>query len=51
LGIPQERLVEHTFGAHDKVALVQTVWKFTGEMEALGPLKAKKGRKAEGLKR
>lgn len=51
LGIRQERLVENTFDAHDKVALVQTVWKFTGEMEALGPLKAKKGRKAEGLKR
>src|SRR5512136_1164732 len=40
LGIHQERLVEYTFGAHEKVALVQTVWKFAGEVETLGPLKA-----------
>jgi coenzyme F420-reducing hydrogenase delta subunit len=39
LGIRQERLVERTFGAHEKVALVQTLWKFAVEMEALGPLK------------
>lgn len=48
LGIRQERLVEYTFGAHDKVPLVQTLWKFTGEVEELGPLRTKKDLKQEG---
>ena len=37
LGIRQERLVERTFGAHEKEELVQTLWNFTEEMETLGP--------------
>lgn len=41
LGISQERLVECTFGAHEKVALVQAVWKFSVEIEALGALNDK----------
>jgi len=45
LGIRQERLVERTFGAHEKEKLVQTLWNFTKEMEALGPLMSKDGRK------
>jgi len=48
LGISQERLVECTFGAHEKVALVQTVWRFAVGIEALGPLKGKMGRTREG---
>ena len=44
LGIRQERLVECTFGSHEKEALVGTLWKFKEEMEALGPLMTKHGR-------
>jgi coenzyme F420-reducing hydrogenase delta subunit len=40
LGINQERLVECTFGAHEKEELVRVLWKFTKEMEAMGPLMA-----------
>ncbi|MGD1153977.1 MAG: hydrogenase iron-sulfur subunit [Syntrophales bacterium] len=50
LGIRQERLVERTFGANEKEELVQTLWNFTEEMEALGTLMAKNGRKHEELK-
>jgi coenzyme F420-reducing hydrogenase delta subunit len=50
LGIRQERLVERTFGAHEKEKLVQTLWNFTKEMEKLGPLMAKNGRKREAVK-
>lgn len=50
LGIRQERLVERTFGAHKKEELVRTLWNFTEEMEALGPLMSKSGRKREELK-
>jgi len=50
LGIRQERLVERTFGAHEKEKLVQTLWNFTKEMEALGPLMSKDGRKREAVK-
>ena len=50
LGIRQERLVERTFGAHEKEELVRTLWNFTEEMEALGPLMSKSGRKLEELK-
>jgi coenzyme F420-reducing hydrogenase delta subunit len=49
LGIRQERLVERTFGANEKEELVQTLWNFTEEMEALGTLMAKNGRKHEEL--
>jgi len=44
LGIQQERLVERTFGAHEKVPFVQAVWKFAVEMDLLGPLAEKNGR-------
>src|SRR5512135_1603832 len=37
LGIRQERLVERTFGAHEKEKLVETLQNFTEEMGALGP--------------
>jgi coenzyme F420-reducing hydrogenase delta subunit len=47
LGISQERLVEHTFGAHEKVALVQKVWKFAMDIGALGHLKGKPDEKGE----
>jgi coenzyme F420-reducing hydrogenase delta subunit len=50
LGIRQERLVERTFGAHEKEKLVQTLWNFTKKMEKLGPLMAKNGRKREAVK-
>jgi coenzyme F420-reducing hydrogenase delta subunit len=50
LGIRQERLVERTFGANEKEELVRTLWNFTEEMEALGTLMAKNGRKHEELK-
>jgi coenzyme F420-reducing hydrogenase delta subunit len=50
LGIRQERLVERTFGANEKEELVQTLWNFTEEMEALGTLMAKNGREHEELK-
>ena len=50
LGIRQERLVERTFGANEKEELVQTLWNFAKEMEALGPLMSKDGRKREAVK-
>ena len=51
LGIRQERLVERTFGAHEKEKLVETLQDFTEEMGALGPLMSKSGGKWEELKR
>jgi coenzyme F420-reducing hydrogenase delta subunit len=50
LGIRQERLVERTFGAHEKEKMARTLWNFTEEMEALGPLMSKDGRKREAVK-
>lgn len=50
LGIRQERLVERTFGAHEKEELVRTLWNFTEEMGSLGPLMSKSGGKREELK-
>ncbi|MGO9136616.1 MAG: hydrogenase iron-sulfur subunit [Syntrophales bacterium] len=50
LGIRQKRLVERTFGAHEKEELVRTLWNFTEEVGALGPLMSKSGRKLEELK-
>ena len=50
LGIRQERLVERTFGAHEKDKLVRTLWNFTEEMGTLGPLMSKSGSKREELK-
>lgn len=50
LGIRQERLVERTFGAHEKEELVRTLWNFTEEMRALGPLMSKSGHRRQELK-
>ena len=50
LGIRQERLVERTFGAHEKEELVRTLCNFTEEMGALGPLMSKSGHRREKLK-
>jgi coenzyme F420-reducing hydrogenase delta subunit len=50
LGIRQERLVESTFGAHEKEELVRTLWNFREEVEILGPLMSKDGRKRLELK-
>lgn len=50
LGINQERLVECTFGAHEKEELVRILWKFTKEIEILGPLMRGDNPKPEGLK-
>ncbi|MDQ5987485.1 MAG: hypothetical protein CSYNP_03230 [Syntrophus sp. SKADARSKE-3] len=38
LGIRQERLVEKSFGAHEKEALSAALWEFAGDMDRLGPL-------------
>ncbi len=38
LGISQERLVECSFGAHEREGLVGALWKFKKEMETLGPI-------------
>lgn len=51
LGIRQERLVECTFSAHEKEELVRTLWKFAGDIRALGPVTLENGRKMKGLKR
>ncbi len=36
LGIGQDRLVECSFAAHERDELVQALWKFAGQIEALG---------------
>ncbi|HWU36521.1 MAG TPA: hypothetical protein VN203_02680, partial [Candidatus Acidoferrum sp.] len=38
LGISQDRLVECSFGAHEKQALVDALWRFKRDMDALGPM-------------
>ena len=38
LGIGQERLVECSFGAHEKEVLVETLWWFAEQIRALGPM-------------
>jgi coenzyme F420-reducing hydrogenase delta subunit len=51
LGIRQERLVECTFGAHEKDELVRTLWKFTEDIKVLGPVVEENNRKPEELKK
>ena len=51
LGIRQERLVECTFEAHEKEELARVLWEFVKEIEVLGPLMMKNGRKSEELVR
>ncbi len=50
LGIRQERLVECTFGAHEAEELVRTLWKFAGDIEAMGRLAGRSGPWAEAVK-
>jgi coenzyme F420-reducing hydrogenase delta subunit len=38
LGIGQERLVECSFGAHEKEVLVETIWWFADQIRTLGPM-------------
>lgn len=51
LGIRQERLVECTFGAHEKDELVRTLWKFTEDIKVLGRVTEENNRKPEELKK
>jgi coenzyme F420-reducing hydrogenase delta subunit len=37
LGIGQSRLIERSFGAHEKSELVQALWDFAGQIQGLGP--------------
>jgi len=41
LGIGQKRLVERSFATHEKEELVQALWTFAENIEALGPDPAK----------
>jgi F420-non-reducing hydrogenase iron-sulfur subunit len=38
LGVDQERLVECSFGAHEKEILVETLWRFDDQIKVLGPM-------------
>jgi coenzyme F420-reducing hydrogenase delta subunit len=38
LGIGQERLVEKSFGAHERNEIVSALWEFAGNIERLGPI-------------
>ncbi len=42
LGIRQKRLVEKSFGAHEREELVQALWDFARDMESLGPVTSRK---------
>lgn len=41
LGIGQSRLVERSFLAHEKSELVQALWEFSEQVQAMGPNPAK----------
>ena len=41
LGIGQKRLVERSFGAHEKQELVSALWEFSDQMLTMGPNPAK----------
>ncbi len=41
LGIGQSRLVERSFGAHEKSELVKALWEFSEQVQAMGPNPAK----------
>ena len=47
LGIGQSRLVERSFLAHEKSELVQALWDFSEQVEAMGPNPAKPRMKGE----
>jgi len=38
LGIDQERLIEKSFGAHERDELVHALWDFSKKIETLGPI-------------
>jgi len=38
LGIDQERLIEKSFGAHERDELVTALWDFSKKIETLGPI-------------
>jgi coenzyme F420-reducing hydrogenase delta subunit len=48
LGIGQERLVEKSFGAHERDELVRAIWYFSNHMEVLGPVTDQKTTAAHG---
>jgi coenzyme F420-reducing hydrogenase delta subunit len=41
LGIGQSRLVERSFGAHEKSELVKALWDFSDQIQLMGPNPAK----------
>jgi coenzyme F420-reducing hydrogenase delta subunit len=47
LGIGQSRLVERSFLAHEKSELVQALWNFSEQVQAMGPNPAKPRRERE----
>jgi coenzyme F420-reducing hydrogenase delta subunit len=47
LGIGQSRLVERSFLAHEKKELVQALWDFSEQVQAMGPNPAKPRLKGE----
>jgi len=49
LGIRQERLVERNFAAHEREELVRAIHTFANDIEALGPITAKKTSGGESL--
>jgi len=49
LGIGQKRLVERSFAAHEKAELVNTLWEFSKEIQAMGPNPAKPRQEGELL--
>ena len=51
MGIHQERLVERTFGAHEREALVGSLRAFAEEIERMGPLMVKNRDRQEGSNR
>ncbi len=38
LGIRQERLIERSYGAHERNEIVATLWDFARDIERLGPI-------------
>ena len=50
LGIRQERLVERSFGAHEREEIVTALWDFSKSIERLGPItQAKAGSEAREI--
>jgi coenzyme F420-reducing hydrogenase delta subunit len=47
LGIGQSRLVERSFGAHEKSELVKALWDFSEQIQAVGPNPAKPRQEGE----